>query len=129
MPSISFGLLQANYPQRHSVPTTALYESIGHPEKLAIPGWENTCAVRVSLALVRSGIAISPGFLTIKAGRNKGARIESRQKHLSDFLVRRWGAPEKFTNGTAAEKAIGQRRGLISFYQLWGQRIARGILT
>lgn len=91
MPNMSFGLLQANYLQRHLVPTTALYESIGHREKLEIPGWENTCAVRVSLALVRSGIAISPGLLTIKAGRNKGARIESRQKHLSDFLVRRWG--------------------------------------
>lgn len=119
-PGIPFNVLRANFPAKARVTAHQLYESIGHPEKLAIAGWENTCAVRLSVALVNSGIAISPGYLSIKAEKNKGAQIESRQRQLSEFLARKWGAPEKYAGGPAAKKGIGTRRGVISFFQLLG---------
>jgi hypothetical protein len=125
-PSLPFSVLRSNFPAKARVKPQELYESIGHPEKLAIAGWDNTCAVRMSLALVRSGIAISPGYLTINADKNKGARIESRQKRLSEFLARKWGAPEKYAGGAAAKKGIGKRRGVISFFQLLGPTDQQG---
>jgi len=126
MPPLPFSVLYANYPTKKTVTPRALYESIGHPEKLSIPGWENTCAVWVSVALVKSGVAISPGYLSIKANKHKGARIESRQRQLSEFLIKKWGQPEKYAGGPAAKKGIGTRRGVISFFNLWGATDPQG---
>lgn len=126
MPSVPYRVLEANFPSTRKVTPEALYASIGHVEKLNIPGWENTCAVRMSVALVKSGIAIAPGTLTSKGPLHSGSRIESRQKHLTDFLVRRWGPPEKFNGGQAAKRGIGQRRGVISFFKLLGETDNQG---
>ncbi|WP_288379974.1 T6SS effector amidase Tae4 family protein [uncultured Massilia sp.] len=126
MPNVPFRALYANYPSTATVKPEQLYASIGHPEKLAIPGWENTCAVRMSVALVKSGVLIGPGTLTSKGPQFKGARIESRQKQLSDFLVKRWGQPEKFKGSEAARTGIGRRRGVISFFKLLGETDNQG---
>ncbi|MEW6761365.1 MAG: T6SS effector amidase Tae4 family protein [Pseudomonadota bacterium] len=66
------------------------------------------------------------GTLTSKGPQFKGARIESRQKQLSDFLRRRWGQPEKYKGSEAAKKGIGSRRGVVSFFKLLGDTDNQG---
>lgn len=126
MPNIPYAVLKQHFPAKATVKKPELYSSIGHPEKIPDANWDNTCAVRLSIALVGAGVAIAPGFLTILAGRHKGKRIESRQKQLSVFLAQRWGEPEKYKSGAAARKGISGRRGVISFFQLWGPTDRQG---
>lgn len=117
-PRPSFALLHRYYRDRFSVTIDELYQEIGYPEYASSPYWHNTCAVRVSLALVAAGVAIHPGHLTIKAGRWAGKRIEQSQKRLAAFLADEWGAPETFGRALAQD-GIGMRRGVVSFSRLW----------
>jgi Type VI secretion system (T6SS), amidase effector protein 4 len=126
MRAIPYAVLAANFPRKKDVSGSALYESIGYPEYAHHAMWENTCAIRMSLALLGAGIAISPGRISIKVGKYKGRFIEPGQARLSAFLVRTIGQPEKYKGGTAARAGIGQRRGVISFYKLWGGTDSQG---
>jgi hypothetical protein len=92
---------------------------IGYPESIPDPNFQNTCAIRLSLALLGSGYP-NPGTWPIKAGKFKGRAIETRQRKLSNWLVRQAGTPEKFKSGRDAEKQIGSRRGIISFFSIYG---------
>jgi hypothetical protein len=65
--------------QKKVIDTAHLYESIGHPELSHDMHWANTCAVRVSIALVGAGVTISPGHMTVKAGKHMGHRLEQGQ--------------------------------------------------
>jgi len=111
--------LKAHYPDRFHVDATQLYAQIGHPEYIDVPEMQNTCAVRVSLALIATGFHIAPGHMTILNDKFKGRRIEQSQTRLSDLLVQHWGEPERFSGALARER-IGQRQGVIRFLQLWG---------
>jgi hypothetical protein len=126
VPNIPYAELRQHFPLKAIVKKPALYESIGHPEKIPDANWDNTCAVRLSIALVGVGVPIAPGYLTIETGPHKGKRIESRQKTLSEFLRKRWGEPEKYAGGPAARKGIGRRQGVISFFQLYGPSDRQG---
>ncbi|MDB5905934.1 MAG: hypothetical protein JWP34_48 [Massilia sp.] len=46
--------------------------------------------------------------------------IETKQKKLSNFLAKQLGPPEKYQNGQGAEKEIGTRHGIVSFFHLHG---------
>jgi hypothetical protein len=118
--------LRSKYPDRRSVSAEELYQWIGHPELATTVGWENTCGLRMSMALVRCGVPVSPGRLRVMAGECKGKMLEPGQANLSRFLLHAWGVPEKFNGGTAAQKGIGNRRGVISFYHLWGSTDRQG---
>ena len=50
-------------------------------------GYVNTCATRMSLALIKSGVSFN-GRLTIKSGDWKGKKIETGAKLLADQLSR-----------------------------------------
>jgi hypothetical protein len=126
LPTIPFAVLRQHFPAKATVNKAALYTGIGHIEKVPDANWDNTCAVRLSVALIGAGVAIAPGYLTIETGPHKGKRIESRQRALSEFLRKRWGEPEKFNGGAAARKGIGSRRGVISFFQLYGPTDRQG---
>jgi hypothetical protein len=115
-----FAVVDAAFPRKDKVPGTMLYQSIGHPEYATDGRMFNTCAVRLSIALAAAGVAIQPGNITVLSGPYAGRRLESGQARLSKFLLRRWGIPEKFGSGPEAKKGIGTRRGVISFYHLWG---------
>lgn len=127
-----FAALSAHYPRKPKVPNDGgidgptLYRNIGHPEYAEHPLMQNTCAVRVSLALLGAGIQPSPGHMTVKAGPFKGKRIEQGQKRLSDFLRKRLGQPEVFPSGLEAARKIGKRRGIISFFGLYGSGDSQG---
>ena len=126
MTAISYEVVWANYPRKKDISGDALYVSIGRPEYAGNPYMENTCAVRVSLALVAAGVKITPGHMEVKAGRFKGKQLEQGVARLSAFLTRRLGAPEKYKSGNAARSGIGQRRGVMSFFQLNGPTDTQG---
>ena len=108
-----------------SITQDELYHWIGYLEHIDNPHWENTCAIRMSLALLGAGFP-NPGVYPVKAGKYKGRKIETMQKALSKFLRRQLGEPEKYTSGTDAQKAIGDRRGIVSFFQLHGPTSTQG---
>lgn len=115
-----FSVLKSHHMGRRVTPSE-VYESIGHAPEMAFDQmWANTCAIRMSIALIASGIKIRPGRLRIKAGRFKGEMVEPGQRKLSDFLVREIGSPEKYKNGSDAQNAIAWRHGIISFFRLHG---------
>jgi hypothetical protein len=114
-----FAVLSAAFPRKATVSTEALYLSIGHPEYVNDGRMFNTCGVRLSVALVAVGVPIRPGNITVQAGKYVGQRLESGQARLSKVLLRLWGEPEKYPSGPTAQKGIGTRRGVISFYHLW----------
>ena len=63
------------------------------------PAYRNTCAVRLSLALIRSGVHFT-GRLPIKNGPYRGRMIESGAKLLADQLARAvlFGRPAVFAS-------------------------------
>ena len=66
-----FADLKLNHMGRDiSVPQ--VYDAIGWPELVRDPAWGNTCAIRMSVALIAAGVKIRPGRLKIKAGRFAG---------------------------------------------------------
>lgn len=121
-----YAALRAGFPQKNQVPMPALYASIGHPEYATDGRMINTCAVRLSVALVGCGVPIRPGNITVLAGKHVGARLESGQARLSNCLTRLWGAPERFDSGPAARKALLNSRGVINFHQLYGATDQQG---
>lgn len=118
-PRPHYALLHRHYPDRANVSAEELYQWIGLPEKLNESAWRNTCAVRVSLALLGTGLTIWNGRTVVRAGKYENRQIEATQKRLTEFLVDEWGEPEKFM-GALAKERIGVRRGVIRFVQLWG---------
>jgi hypothetical protein len=66
--------------------------------------------------------------MTIKAGKFKGRRVEQNQARLTRYLQKPalFGNPEVYEPGTAAQTGIGQRRGIISFYNLNGPTDVQG---
>ena len=70
-----FEALRRQFPARKEVGKAALYTLIGHPEKIPDANWDNTCAIRLSLALVRSGMKVEPGYLTIEHGPYKSSGL------------------------------------------------------
>ncbi|GAB3437871.1 type VI secretion system amidase effector protein Tae4 [Massilia solisilvae] len=119
MQSLSFAVLKQNYPRKIDVDHDALFREIGWDDLIGNPAYENTCATRVSLALIRSGITIPGGRIAIKKGPFKGQMIEPGQDKLSHILATRsmFGSPEKFST-KQAESSIGLRSGIVSFFRL-----------
>lgn len=113
-----FSVLWRNYSPSHLVTRADLYNEIGWEDLVNNPSFQNTCAIRLSLALIKSGATV-PGRMSIKKGPHKGALIEMGQDNLTRILKRYVGAPEKLA-GMLRDytKSIGSRNGIISFYNL-----------
>jgi len=123
-----FALMHMHYPDNRNVTANELYMWIGHPDYASQPAWENTCAIRMSLALNGAGIVTPCSRLVVKSGKYKGRQLQPSQRELSRFLAQRavWGTPEIYAGGEAARKGIGSRHGVISFFSLYGGLIAQG---
>ena len=122
---VPFAKLRMHFPDTQSVGPDELYHWIGYPENIGNPNFLNTCAIRLSLALLGAGYP-NPGVWPIKAGKYKDRMIETRQRKLSNWLVRQVGQPEKFKGGVDAEAKIGARRGIVSFFSIYGDDRAQG---
>jgi hypothetical protein len=120
-----FASLRMHFPDTDNVSREELYQWIGYPENISNPNFYNTCAIRLSLALLGAGYP-NPGKWPIKAGKYKGRSIETSQHKLSNWLVRQLGQPEKFDSGPKAEEAVGNRRGIVSFFSIYGDERPQG---
>jgi len=107
-----------HFPDTQTVSREELYHWLGYPENIDNINFENTCAIRLSLALLGAGYP-NPGAWPIKAGKYKGRAIETKQRNLSNWLARQLGQPEKFKSGQDAESKIGARRGIVSFFSIY----------
>lgn len=125
---VPFSTLRMHFPDTDSVCLEELWQWLGYPENVKDINFSNTCAVRMSLALLGAGLP-SPGSYPVKAGKYKGRSIETKQRKLSNWLARELGGPEKFKSGLEAQKAIGTRRGIISFFQLHGPTDRQGHIS
>jgi hypothetical protein len=125
----SYALLKGNH--KSSDPFSSsyvagpeIYSEIGYNYDTLIkqnPAYENTCAVRMSLALLKTGV-IFTGRLPIKDGTLKGHSIESGAKLLADQLMRKdvFGKPELFKDASKASAKIGNRSGVVFFHKITG---------
>nr|WP_279609311.1 T6SS effector amidase Tae4 family protein [Burkholderia anthina] len=90
------------------------------------PSYANTCAIRVSLALVRSGMTLRGG-LVIQKGLHRGRRIEAGQARLARMLAEPayFGKAEVFRRDDAAAGIAG-RKGVAAFRNIPGYMNGRG---
>lgn len=102
----------------------AVYEELGYKIEDLIkqnPGYANTCATRMSIALIKSGVTFT-GRLKIKKGIYKDRKIETGAKLLADQLMlpHVFGKPEIFTDATTAAAKIGAKKGVVFFWKITG---------
>ncbi len=116
----AFIKLRENYPSVAAVDQATLFGEIGWEDLVGKDSFANTCAIRVSLALIKAGIRLK-GRMAIRKGVFKGALIEPGQARLAHMLASpaMFGAPEKFARD-AAIAGIGQRKGLVAFFRIPG---------
>ncbi len=100
-----------------------VYEEIGYELDDLIkqnPAYENTCAIRMSLALIKFGIQFT-GRLKIKNGPYKGRVIEPGAKLLADQLSNPavFGKPISLTPKDALAQ-LKDKKGVILFWKITG---------
>ena len=98
-----------------------LYKEIGYNYEKLIQqnsAYVNTCAVRMSPALIKSGVHFN-GRLKIKDGTYKGKMIEPGAKLLADQLARAsvFGRPDVFAPQDATTRLSG-KKGMILFWKI-----------
>lgn len=119
---LSYASVRSKYQRNKDLDTPMLYTAIGYPEHANSIYWENTCAIRLSLALIKAGIPLPAGHMAVKAGPNKGMRIEQNVARLAGYLSKKGvlGEPEKYKSATQLRSKLGQRRGIVAFFSLLG---------
>ena len=66
-----FSNVKSNFSSARLVKQSELFAELGWHDLAENPAYENTCAIRMSLALIKCGINI-PGRMRVKAGTYKG---------------------------------------------------------
>lgn len=123
--TVPFEAIRSHFPDPVSVPREALLQWLGRGELIPDVHFANTCAIRLSMALLGAGLP-NPGSWPVLAGKFKGRAIETRQRALSHWLAHRLGRPETYRSGRAAQQRIGARHGIISFFHLHGPNDRQG---
>ncbi len=125
--TVTFTDLWNNYPNKDDYPTNELYEALGWPDLVNNPHYKNTCAVRMSLCLIKSGIALS-GRFEIKKGAHKGKRVEPSQLKLSRLLTDKkiFGKPQVFKIAQLDNVLLG-KQGVVSFMRIPGYVVDGGL--
>lgn len=116
----SFDSVARHYPSNKTITQEALFKEIGWDDLIGNPAYHNTCAIRVSLALIKAGMSIG-GRIAVKRGPHKGKKIEPGQAKLANMLTNPayFGVPEKIKR-VDAERVIGLRHGVVSFWKIPG---------
>jgi hypothetical protein len=100
----------SDYNNSSYVSAQTLYEGIGYKLDQLLkqnPGYANTCAVRMSLALLKSGVTFG-GRLKIKAGDHAGKLIEPGAKLLA------------FSSPATAQTRLAGKQGVVLFWKIDG---------
>ena len=122
----SFLPLQRHYSPTGTVTKADLFQEIGWDDLIKNADYDNTCAIRMSLALIKVGIPIR-GRMAIKNGPFTGQKIEPGQSKLSNMLIQKslFGALEKFDQ-QSVKAGIAERLGVIAFFGIPGYLGGRG---
>lgn len=114
MPSpYTFAQLKSNFPTEDRKP---FFKAMGWDDLIDDDNYENTCAIRVSVCLVRLGMAFPNGKIKILKGDHKGKKIEIRWSELEAVLKAAWGTPTNVTPTT--DEACKSYQGVIVFEKL-----------
>jgi hypothetical protein len=116
----AFSDMLHHYPHAGAWPRQKLFREIGWTDLANKKEYEDTCALRLSLALVGCNILIPHARFKLKNGALKNKWVEPGQAKLSATLEEIWGMPEVFDSELAAQHGIGSRRGVVSFYSIYG---------
>lgn len=114
----SYNMLWASYPDRTMYPRGLLLDMLGWNDVLNNDAFADTCAMRMSYALARSGVHLMGARMTGKGKHVQGWPIEPGQGDLSRILLHLWGAPEKYKGEKEARAGIGKRKGVVSFFRI-----------
>lgn len=120
----SFSMLKKNHYSSNIVSGYDLYKEIGYDYatlQQQNSGYINTCATRMSLALIKSGVKFD-GRLTIKDGNWKGRKIEAGAKLLADQLSRPgvFGKPVIWRDSDKFKAELGNKKGVVFFWKITG---------
>jgi hypothetical protein len=113
-----FAVLRSYYPRTES--QAQLFTAIGWADLLGKPEYRDTCAIRMSVALLAAGVPLPGARMKANAGTIKGSYIEPGQGRLSTILKQTWGKPEVYKGEKAARDGIGKRSGVVSFFRIHG---------
>lgn len=114
---VAFNTLWSNYPTPAKEPIDTLYRSLGWDDLIGDPNYENTCAIRMSICLLRSGLSIPTGELKIWKGPLKGKFVKIRYDDLAKHLKAAWGNPQVLSRPTK-EVLESKGDGVIAFFGL-----------
>ena len=112
-------IVRANCPDAQRYPHDKLLEEVlGWSDLVKNPAYADTCAMRVSVALIHAGVTLMGARMKAKGGKLKGEYVEPGQAKLSQILRRMWGEPEKYTSEKNARVGIAKRSGVVSFFRI-----------
>jgi hypothetical protein len=114
----------SDYAQPSYVSGEDLYAEIGYGMQALLKEdrrYENTCATRMSLALIKAGVTFA-GRRRVKAGPHKGRLFETGAKLLADELMKPgvFGKPALFTDAGKAATSLKGKRGVVFFWKIDG---------
>ena len=114
MPSpYTFAQLKSTFPTEKREP---FFKAMGWDDLIDDDDYKNTCAMRVSVCLVKLGMTFPNGKIKILKGDHKGKKIEIRWHELEAVLKAAWGAPTNVTPTTA--EGCKSYQGVIVFEKL-----------
>lgn len=99
----------------------ALFRQIGWENRVDNPHYENTCAIRMSVALIECGVHVD-GSDSILVGRYKGMKIETSRARLAGQLSSPayLGAPRRIDIPNLEDLVTWAEQGIISFDETAG---------
>ena len=109
----TFATLKKHFPVDE---TDAFFKEMGWDALIGDANYENTCAMRTSVCLVRCGMTFPTGEIKILKGTHKGKRVKIRWKELEAVLTKEWGAPTAVTPTTA--EGCKKYQGVVVFEKL-----------
>lgn len=121
----SFASLKQSYNTYNRLDTEGLYRSLGWGDVVDKPEWQNTCAVRLHLALMDAAVSI-PGRFPVLRGTHKGKRIEVSQNRMAERIESSgtFGKALVFSHAAFMKedgyKQVAGRTGIVSFQRMPG---------
>jgi hypothetical protein len=100
-----FSVLMAAYPR--FVDRAPLFADIGWTDLVNDKAYWDTCAIRMSYALLHAGVALPGARMKANDGAIKGRYIEPGQARLSNILKKVWGQPEVYVDKASAQMGSG----------------------
>jgi hypothetical protein len=124
----TFATMWANHPKSSDfADRSTLYPYLGWGNDRTIMtsrDWENTCAIRMSVGLIRCGtsLEVPPIGARVQAtcpdARLRGKAVVLGFDRLANLLKTRWGAPTVYRNVSEAD--LNNKKGVIAYFVLPG---------